>query len=863
MIRRQRFRPLYRKQKISPTLIYRLLFGVVVFVIVGFLFSTALFAFYSRQLPSPGKLSQQANNSTVFYDKSGKIIYEMYKDKNRVSVSYTDISKNLINATVAIEDKTFFNHQGFSQTGIIRSIFNLILKRRLEGGSTITQQLIKTVLLSAERTLPRKVKEAMLAISVENRYTKQQILEMYLNEVPYGGTYWGIGSASYGYFEKSPKDLSLVEAAVLAGLPQNPSVYSPFIGVKNAWKTRALNVLRRMREDGYITSAAEKIAKTDLDKIKFIQPKEAITAPHFIFYLKKELEKQYGNNILDRGLKIYTTIDLQAQTEAENIVRKEIDKIKDDYHVGNGAVLVLNSQTGAVIAWVGSYDFNDEEYGKYDVVSQGQRQPGSNLKPFIYALALEKGYTASTVLMDVKTDFTADGKENYIPENYDGKFRGPIQMRFALGNSINIPAVKMLAMLGMRDFLQKTYDMGLSTLAPTDVNIKRFGLSISLGGGEVSLLDLTSAYSVFARGGAKKTIYGIDKITDFKNKVIFQNRPSRANNVVSPEASYIISHILSDNNARLETFGPRSYLNVSGRTVSVKTGTTNDKRDNWTVGYTKGITVGVWVGNNDNSKMNAKIASGATGASPIWYEIMRNLLTRYPDGLMDKSDKVEAMVIDAYLGGLPKDGYPTRSEYFIKGSEPKEAASYYKRLKISKSNGKLANEFEIKSGNFEEKDYIVFTENDLLSVDGKNRWQEAVDVWAAEQKDDKYHVPKETSDASNESVMVSIKNPSDHQKLDDNNINIKAKIVSMEKIKTVKIYINGDEVKSWNEDKKEVDETINRPDGTYEIVVKAWNEKDKNGESSIKIGVKKEWDYQVPTTAPTVTPAPSLTPKSE
>jgi len=856
MLRRIRIRPLYRKQKISPTLIYRLLFGVVVLVVVGFLFSTALFAFYSRQLPSPGKLNQQSNNSTVFYDQKGKIIYEMYKDKNRVPVSYSDISKNLINATVAIEDKTFFKHQGFSQIGILRSIFNLILKRRLEGGSTITQQLIKTVLLSSERTLPRKIKEAMLSISVENKYSKQQILEMYLNEIPYGGTYWGIGSASQGYFEKSPKDLSLVEAAVLAGLPQNPSVYSPFIGVKNAWKTRALDVLRRMREDGDITSATEKIAKTDLNKITFSKPKEVITAPHFIFYLKKELEKQYGGGIIDKGLKIYTTIDLKAQTEIEKIVKDEINKIKEDYQVGNGSALVLDSQTGAILAWVGSYDFNNEEYGKYDVVSLGQRQPGSTLKPFIYALALEKGYTASTVLMDVKTNFTPDGKEEYIPKNYDGKFRGPIQMRFALGNSINIPAVKMLAMLGMHDFLQKTFDMGLATLAPTDTNIKRFGLSISLGGGEVSLLDLTNAYSVFARGGTKKTSYGIEKITDFKNKVIFQNRTSREDKVLSTEASYIISHILSDNNARIDTFGPRSYLNVPGRTVSVKTGTTNDKRDNWTVGYTKGVTVGVWVGNNDNSKMNPKIASGATGASPIWYEIMRNLLTRYQDGLMDKPDNVEALTIDAYLGGLPKGGYPNRSEYFIKGSEPKDVASYYKKLKISKSNGKLANEFEIKSGNFEEKDFIVFQENDLLSNDGKNRWQEAVDSWAAEQKDDKYHAPKETSDASNESVMVSIKNPSDHQKLDDNNVNIKAKITSMEKIKNVKIYINNNEIKSWNEDKKDVDETINLSDGTYEIVVKAWNEKDKNGESSIKIGVKKEWDYQVLTTTPTETPVP-------
>jgi len=318
--------------------------------------------------------------------------------------------------------------------------------------------------------------------------------------------------------------------------------------------------------------------------------------------------------------------------------------------------------------------------------------------------------------------------------------------------------------------------------------------------------------------------------------------------VFSSEVSFLLSHILSDNNARIDEFGPNSYLNIPGKTVSVKTGTTDDKRDNWAVGYTKSITVGVWVGNNDNSKMNPKIASGATGASPIWHRIMLELLKKYDDGIMDKPDKVKAITVDGYLGGLPKDGYPTRAEYYIDGTEPKDISPYYKKIKISKSNGKLANDVEIKSGNYEEKDFIVITESDPVSTDGKNRWQEAINAWTAGQGDNKFKPPTETSDASADSVIVSIKSPSNQSTVSSDNLNIKAKIVSLDKLKNVKIKLNGTEVRNWNEDKKEIDETILiNEDGVYELQVIGTNEKDKQGESTIKFGVNKPWDYVTPT----------------
>src|SRR3989339_401873 len=752
--RRLQFRSKYDKEK----LIAKLLIFLTGAVILGFIFMFILFAWYAKDLPSPSKLSQQTGYSTVFLDRDGKVLYDMYKDKNRVPVTFEEIPKTLKEATIAIEDKNFYKHNGFSQMGIVRAVFNMFLGRGLQSGSTITQQLIKNVLLTNRQTITRKVQEIILSFEVERRYEKDEILLMYLNEAPYGGSYWGVGTAAKAYFGKSVKDLNLVESAILAGLPQSPSLYSPFIGKNEAWKDRTKSVLRRMREDGYITRDQETIALKKVESTKFNAPKILIEAPHFVFYVKDQIEQEYGSKIINQGVKIKTTLSLDVQQTAEKIVKEEIAKLKD-FNATNAAVVVLDSKTGEILAMIGSYDFNDEKFGKFNVAELGQRQPGSALKPFTYGLAFEKGYTPSSIFMDVKTIFPDQGNEDYIPVNYDGKFRGPVQLRFALGNSINVPAVKILAVLGLRDFLTKLNDLGMPTFAPSSENLKRFGLSLTLGGGETTLLNLTSAYSTLATGGVKHDISSFYDISDFKGKNIYKKVRTQEKKVFSPEVSFLLSHILSDNNARIDEFGPNSYLNVPGKTVAVKTGTTDDKRDNWAVGYTKGVTVGVWAGNNDNSPMNAKIASGATGASSIFYRVIRELLKTYDDGIIEKPDKVKAVTIDSYLGGIPKDGTPTRAEYFIEGTEPKDISPIYKKLKISKANGKLANEVEIKTGNFEEKEFLVFTEDDPVSTDGKNRWQEAIDNWLKDQKDDKYHPPTEVSDASADSVVVSIKNP--------------------------------------------------------------------------------------------------------
>ncbi|MBM4177649.1 hypothetical protein FJ208_02515, partial [Candidatus Gribaldobacteria bacterium] len=508
--------------------------------------------------------------------------------------------------------------------------------------------------------------------------------------------------------------------------------------------------------------------------------------------------------------------------------------------------------------------------GKYNT-TLALRQPGSAIKPITYAVALEKGYTPATVIMDLPTVFPNQGGKDYIPENYDGKFRGPIQLRFALGNSINVASVKLLAMVGIRDFLQKAYDMGLKTFEPTTKNLERFGLSITLGGGETKLLDLTSAFSIFARGGIRRNYSSILEVKNYQDNTIYKVKNPNDKRILSSEVAFITSHILSDNNARSDIFGPRSYLHVVGKTVAVKTGTTNDKRDNWAIGYTKEVTVGVWVGNNDNSPMDPKIASGVTGASPIWYRLISNLLQKkYEDGIIDKPDKVTALEIDAYLGGLPKEGYSKRSEYFIAGTEPKDVSPFYKKFKISKNNGKLANDIEIKAGEYEEKEFTVITENDPISADGINRWQFAIDEWRKTLSDEKFKYPEEISDVKKEDVIVQIKEPSDKAKIDNNSITLKAKIISLNPIKKVDIYINGAISISYNEDKKEIEEPLSLSDGVYEIKIKAENDLGKTGESSIKIGINKPWDFlsptppsQTPTSiTDTFSPTPSLSPPS-
>jgi 1A family penicillin-binding protein len=733
-------------------------FGLIGVLVLFFLY----FLWVSRDLPTPGKLAgADIRGSTKILDRNGVVLYSIFRDYNRLYVPLKDIPKYLQAATISIEDKNFYTNKGFSITGLVRGlIVDPIVKNRVTGGSTITQQLVKNTLLTPERSVERKIKELILAVQVDQRFSKDEILEMYLNNVPYGGTAIGVEAASNLYFGKKVKELNLAQSAFLAGLPQAPSIYSPFIGRDKAYIPRTKDVLRRMREDGKITRKQEQEALREVEKFTFSQKQGNLKAPHFVQYVREQLVKLYGEAVVENGnLTVITTLDYEIQKEAENIVFEEIERI-EKFNATNGAAVVMNPRTGGILAMVGSRNYFDiEREGNFNAAT-ARRQPGSALKPVMYATAFERGYTPATLVMDLRTEFPANvpGQPDYIPVNYDGKHRGPMQIRFALGNSTNIPAVKMLAQVGIRPVMQKAFDMGIENWRPSQENLKDVGLSLVLGGRETTLVEMATAYSVFANRGVKKEPFSIVEVKDRQGKTIFEHKDQRGIRVLSEEVAFLISHILSDNNARLEVFGANSLLNIAGRTVAVKTGTTDLKRDNWAAGYTPSYVVVSWVGNNDNSQMHPTIASGVTGATPIWRRIMLEVLSGKTAESFGVPKNVVALQIDAFSGGLPREGQPTRSEYFMKGTEPTTNAAVYQKVKLSRhQGGKLANEEEIARGDYDVREYIVFRENDPVSRDGRNRWQEAINKWLEESHpgNDLYRPPTQVSDHKYDSYQAS------------------------------------------------------------------------------------------------------------
>lgn len=852
--RRLNFR---NKKTLSPEFSYKLRFIKIILInflyansikiIVGFfLFFTLLFFIYSKDLPTPEKIKRKEGFSIVVYDRNTKPIYDIYTDKNRIPIPLADIPDSLKKATISIEDKDFYKHGGFSSRGILRAMFNIMSFKGLQGGSTLTQQLVKNVLLTSERTLPRKFKEFILAVQIERKYNKDEILQMYLNEAPYGGTMWGIESAAKGYFGKTAKDVNLVESVILAGLPQRPTYYSPFGVYPDAYKERANQVLRRMKEDGYITNIQEQNYKLEIKNFQFNKSSDTLAAPHFIEYIRKQLVDKFGEKKVEEGgLKVTTTLDLELQKKSEEIVIEELNKIKA-LNATNAAVVAIDPTNGEILAYIGSKEYESEDknfQGKFDVVSQGLRQPGSALKPITYAAAFSKNYTLSSVIMDVETKFPGgEGNKDYIPKNYDNKFRGPTQLRFALGNSINVPAVKLTALVGIHDILDLAFRMGLSSLEATAENEKRLGLSLTLGGGEVRLIELAYAYGVLANRGIRQEPISILKVIDTNGNTIYENKASSGKKVIGEDISFLISHILLDNNARKDVFGEKSYLTIPGQTVAVKTGTTDDKRDNWTVGYTTNAVVGVWVGNNDNSPMSPKLASGTTGAAPIWNRIFKEILKKRKSVEFNVPENIVSINIDAFAGGIPKDGKPTRSEYYIKGTEPELISPIYKKLKVSKSDSnKLANPIEVLTGSYDEKDYIVFEEIDPTSND--NRWQQGIVEWLKTQSDPMYHPPTELSTKDENSVVVSIKRPQNEERVNSNEFTIRAEGKSSKNVNKLEVFIDGELRDTIGADNFE--KTYNALNGFHKIKVKATDSEGRSGESEINIAVNT--DFATPT----------------
>ncbi|NCN45317.1 MAG: penicillin-binding protein [Candidatus Pacebacteria bacterium CG10_big_fil_rev_8_21_14_0_10_36_11] len=636
-------------------------------------FSWWVYGFVFEGLPSVLDLTQKKPlQTTRILDRNGKVLFRIYEDENRTLVPLSAISPYLIQATIAIEDKDFYHHHGFSLTGIIRAgLANSQQETIQQGGSTITQQLVKNRLLSPERTIQRKIRELVLSVVTEGVYTKDEILEMYLNQVPYGGSTYGAEEASWRYFRKRASDLNLAEAALLAGLPAAPSVYSPFGPNPEFAYARQEEVLRRMVEDGYINEQQLQDAKNT--EITFVEDRIEIEAPHFVMYVKKLLAEKYGEDVLrTAGLEVRTTLDLDLQHQVEEILSKELDRLKP-LNVGNGAVLVTQPETGEILAMVGSKDYFDFTHdGQVNVVLR-PRQPGSSIKPLTYALAMENGKTPATIIDDSPVVYQSAGSPPYAPKNYDGKFHGKVTIRESLASSYNIPAVKTLAELGVNNLIDKAEEAGITTWKDRS----RFGLSLTLGGGDVTMLELVQVYGSLANQGSLVLLNPLLEVGTndgkiwYENDCVFDRFNCFSKRVFKSETSYLITNILSDNLARTPAFGPYSVLNIPGQEVAVKTGTTNSLRDNWTVGYTSNLLVAVWVGNNDNTPMN-QVASGITGASPIWNKTIRLLLDENNPHVFPVPDNIVEVLICKTTGTLACAGCPRVSkEVFAVGSEPK------------------------------------------------------------------------------------------------------------------------------------------------------------------------------------------------
>ena len=707
--------------------------GVFV-VLIGSIFTLAVFGYYSYQVPAPDKLTnRKIDQSTKIYDRNNVLLYEVYENKNRTIVDLDYVSPYVVYATLSAEDAEFYKHKGFDPLGILRGAVLSVAGGGLQSGSTLTQQLTKNALLTNEQSITRKIKEFILSVQIENKYGKDAILSWYLNETPYGSTSYGIEEASRQYFGKSSSDLNLAESAFLAGLPQRPTAYSPFGATPELGLSRQKYVLKLMKERGWLDKDGSRHKISDKEyteaqntELKFIADKTDIKAPHFVFYVLDKLYKKYGEEyVKSGGLNVKTTLDFEKQEEIQKIVQEELDEVSY-LDVGNASVVAINPQTREILVMVGSRDYFDSENGgQFNVATSPTRQPGSSIKPLVYATALKQGYNASTVYMDVPTTFPAvdSGSKDYSPKNYDGKFRGPIQLRYALANSINITAVKTLKIVGVDSLLETAKDFGITSL---NADQNYYGLSLALGGGEVSLLEMTNAFSVFASGGMFQEAQAIISISDKDGKTLDYSLSSPKKQVLDKGVAYVISDILSDNSARLLAFGPGNSLEFKTQQVAAKTGTTDDIRDNWTLGYTNNIAVGVWAGNNDNHAMNQQLASGVTGAAPIWHRSIDLFLDQENPAKFEKPDNISQAEVGTITGGLYVAGLEdSRREIFVKGTEPDVRSEMVIELEVCKKDGKIANDKCKDDGKSEKREYIKLTS--LLP-----QWQESVDKWVEE-----------------------------------------------------------------------------------------------------------------------------------
>ncbi len=755
--------------------------GAVVFMLL-------LFAVYAKDLPNPTTIANRSiAQSTKILDRNGILLYEIFRDERRTVVKPDEISDYLKNATVAVEDGEFYKHHGVDPISILRAAYANTLghSRYTQGGSTITQQYIKNALLTDEKKISRKIKEAILAVEIETIYDKQEILAGYLNEIPYGNNAYGIESAARTYFNKSAKDLTLSESATLAAIPQRPSYFSPYGDHLDELFKRKDYVLDEMVKRNFITAeeaATAKATAPTAENPSFAARDSSIKAPHFVFYVRDQLIQELGDEqdaeqkLASGGYTITTTLDYEVQKMAEAAIANNFDKASK-YGATNAGMVVIDPNTGDVLAMVGSLDYFNKQFGNVNVTTS-LRQPGSSFKPIVYATGFKGSYSPASALFDLPTDFG-----NYKPNNYDGGFRGPVTVRQALSWSLNIPAVKMLDLVGIDEALKTAQDLGITTL--TDRS--SYGLSLVLGAGEVKLVEMVHAYSVFAHGGDKMPLTSIMKMVDKDGKTLVDitDKERKGEQVLDPQVAWLMADVMSDNATKAPVFG--NSLVVPGHTVGVKTGTTQSFRDAWTIGYTPQIAAGVWVGNNDGTEMK-RGADGSVVAAPIWRAFMSTFLADKENAQFERPAGVVRETVSKLSTKLPNPNCSGEliADWFASWNAPKEQDSVDQIIKLDKVSGKLATD-QTPADQIEERCYHV------IHSERPNRpnWEAPVVAWATANGYNAQSIPTEYDDvhtAANK-PKVSIITPTANQGVGKNNVTISANVTATNSIASVTFYV--------------------------------------------------------------------------
>ncbi|MBI3963887.1 MAG: PBP1A family penicillin-binding protein [Candidatus Kerfeldbacteria bacterium] len=801
--------------------------AAILLLVVG----VAMAAWYAKDLPNPDQLlNRKLAESTKIYDRTGQtVLYEIHGEQRRTVVQLEDIPLHLRQATIAIEDQNFYQHYGFSVTGFIRAAWiNLISGgRRRPGGSTITQQFVKNSILTSEKTVTRKFKELVLSFELERKFSKDQILQLYLNEIPYGSNNYGVQAAAANYFGKDVRDLTLAESATLAALPQAPTFYSPYGNNTDALSVRQRHILALMENLDFITPEEREAAEKE--EITFQPKREQIIAPHFVFYVREQLVERFGESVVETGgLKVITTLDMDKQRAAEKAVTEGVAAIEERYNATNGALVALDPKTGEVLAMVGSRDYFDIEHDGNVNVTLRPRQPGSSFKPVVYATAFRRGYTPDTMLFDLTTDFQT-GSGAYTPHNYDNREHGPLPMRRALAGSLNIPAVKTLYLAGLTNVLDLAHDMGYTTLNEPD----RYGLALVLGGGEVRLLDHVSAFAVFAREGLKHPTHGIAQVQDKNGKTLFEQKVTEER-VLEEYVAREINSILSDDASRAFIFGSGSKLTLPGRPVAAKTGTTNDFHDGWTVGFTPSLAAGVWVGNNDNTEM-ARGADGVFTAAPIWNAFMRAVLDgtpvetfktpdrRLPDKpvLRGEIDEVTTVKVDKLTGKrIPDSCLATYPPAFIADRVFKETHTILHTVRTEDPQG------DPPQNPADDPQYTA--------------WEGPVQRWAAGQPGygDPASVPEERCDLREgaRAPTVQFREPTDRAEITTASFDATVRVNAELAVPHVVLTLGGTEVAQWTAPPFTARISLRgKSAGFYDLRATATDEAGQEGSATIRI----------------------------